>query len=264
MWIRNKQIFKNHAQLPTVIDQGDTFRIFYSYRIEGKSYINYFEINKKLKIVYQNKNPVFKPGERGCFDDQGVMPSCLIGDVLYYTGWNTDKGQVPYGHGIGIAIWNESKNKFERVYLGPILDRGLNTPFLVNSPFCSCTPQGWKMWFCNGIGWDDGFPKYNICSFVSNSNKFQENYSFSQEVGEQWEACSRPFVRNEVIYFSKKIKDSSYEIYSFHNKELKKELELASIGWDSEMACYPYICGEYMFYNGNGYGATGVGVCIEN
>jgi hypothetical protein len=37
--------------------------------------------------------------------------------------------------------------------------------------------------------------------------------------------------------------------------------------WDSEMACYPYVLRhrehEYMLYNGNGYGATGIGYAVR-
>ena len=44
-------------------------------------------------------------------------------------------------------------------------------------------------------------------------------------------------------------------------------LEPASEGWDSEMVCYPAVCGtegrRYLLYNGNGYGATGIGYAVE-
>ena len=37
-------------------------------------------------------------------------------------------------------------------------------------------------------------------------------------------------------------------------------------GWDSEMVCYPHVFdhGEhrYMLYNGNGYGASGIGLAV--
>ena len=37
-------------------------------------------------------------------------------------------------------------------------------------------------------------------------------------------------------------------------------------GWDSEMIAYPYIVdtphGRYMFYNGNGFGASGFGYAV--
>ena len=45
------------------------------------------------------------------------------------------------------------------------------------------------------------------------------------------------------------------------------ELDTSPNGWDSEMVCYPYIftyCeNKYMFYNGNGFGKTGIGYAIN-
>jgi len=263
VWKRSKQVFFGHAQLPTVEDRGDRFRVFYSYRENGCSCISYLELNKSLELVYQNAVPVLSPGIRGCFDDKGVMPSCMVGPVMYYTGWNTDKGEVPYGHGIGAAIWNEQKNEFERLFEGPILDRGVVTPYLVNSPFVAPTSSGWKMWFCNGSGWDGNFPKYSIFSCESHSPLFQSPSNFIHVVGEPYEACSRPFVLNDKLFFSKKTKNTQYRIHCFDG-ELVEAVELSVEGWDSEMMCYPYFCNNYMFYNGNGYGATGIGICTKN
>jgi hypothetical protein len=259
MWKRSKHIYKEHAQLPTVEDRGDRFRIFYSYRVDGRSYINYFETNKNLDVTYQNKTPVFEPGMRGCFDDCGVMPSCLVGHILYYTGWNLDKGLVPYGHGIGIALWHESLNKFIRISDGPVLDRSFKSPYLVNSPFVQIFDHEWKMWFCNGTGWDGNFPKYNICSYTCGFWNFEQKRDFLIEYGSSNEACSRPAIYQNELYFSKKTKDTEYEICH----EGISVLNESNSEWDSKMTCYPYFCGDYMFYNGNGYGASGIGVAIN-
>jgi hypothetical protein len=44
-------------------------------------------------------------------------------------------------------------------------------------------------------------------------------------------------------------------------------IDLGPDGWDAEMACYPYVLRhrehEYMLYNGNGYGATGIGYAVR-
>lgn len=41
-------------------------------------------------------------------------------------------------------------------------------------------------------------------------------------------------------------------------------IDVSSSGWDSQMICYPFVTGrfgdEVMFYNGNNYGETGIGV----
>lgn len=40
-------------------------------------------------------------------------------------------------------------------------------------------------------------------------------------------------------------------------------LERASSGWDSVMMTYAAFHGNHLFYNGNGFGATGIGVALR-
>jgi hypothetical protein len=255
MWHKIKRIYTGYAQLPTVIEHLGYLRIFYSYRINGKSVINYFEIDPlSLKITYENKRPVFNIGEKGCFDDSGVMPSCIISDLLYYTGWNINKGNVPYGHGIGIAKFNYKLNKFERMSKGPVLDRNENIPYLANSPFVKNN----KMYFCNGTGWHKDMPLYNICIAM-----YKKSWIVKEKItGGDKEACSRPFLEKNFLYFSKKNFTKNYEIFKYNiaTKKTNKVLSKSKKGWDSEMVCYPWITNDIMFYNGNNYGETGIGI----
>ena len=47
---------------------------------------------------------------------------------------------------------------------------------------------------------------------------------------------------------------------------LEQGLSTSSVGWDSEMVCYPYVFKHndeiYMLYNGNDYGKEGFGLAI--
>lgn len=259
MWEKIKRVFFEQAQLPTVIQKDDQYRIFYSYRVNGKSVISYFEIDlKSLNITYQNKKPVLELGKTGCFDDSGVMPSFIKDDILYYTGWNTNKGCVPYGHGIGIAIFNYKKNKFERLYDWPVLDRSEEIPYLANSPYVFKN----NMYFCNGTGWFKKMPLYNI-----SLAKYCKKWIFNKKItGKKNEACSRPFLHKNKLYFSKKTIKKNYEIFSYDlkDKKTKKVLSKSKYGWDSDMVCYPWIEDNIMFYNGNNYGETGIGVAKWN
>ena len=42
------------------------------------------------------------------------------------------------------------------------------------------------------------------------------------------------------------------------------QIDVSDEGWDSEMICYPFVVSFnqelFMFYNGNGYGKTGIGL----
>lgn len=255
MWIKLGLVFESHGQLPTVQKIENGIRVYYSKRIDGQSAIFYFETDDPKKAKFVNEEPVMTKGKRGCFDDSGVMPSCVYGNNLFYTGWNVDKGGVPYGQGIGCA--RIIGNKIERISDGPILDRTQDTPFLVNSPFVD--EKG--MLFCNGNGWEKDFPTYQIALAKIKDGKW--NVEKNKLYGEYDEACSRPCRFKDKIYFSKKKANSQYKIVDEINNIV---IETSKEGWDSEMVCYPAVFNYnqywYMYYNGNGFGQTGIGLSI--
>ena len=96
-WVRkgilikpNKKVWwmRTHAMLPTVRHlKGNYYRIYYSGRDDnGISHIGFsdVEINGENIIeLNKSKEPSLLPGERGCFDDNGVTPSCFVDDKLY-------------------------------------------------------------------------------------------------------------------------------------------------------------------------------------
>ena len=46
--------------------------------------------------------------------------------------------------------------------------------------------------------------------------------------------------------------------WDLRNHEL--DVARSAEGWDSVMMAYPALAGDLMFYNGNGFGLTGIGV----
>ena len=105
-WKKQGLIFKpdkslwwsqSHAMIPSPFKLNDNlYRIYYSGRnSQNQSHIGWFdcELDLKVKITNKSQEPILKPGKLGCFDDNGVTPSCVIqlpnGDIaLYYIGWN--------------------------------------------------------------------------------------------------------------------------------------------------------------------------------
>jgi len=269
MWHKLGNIYNKEAQLPTIhILNNGKIRIFFSKRINGISVINFFETDQKnpSKIVYENKIPIFSQGLRGCFDDMGVMPSCVCDvygeNILFYTGWNIQKGCVPYGHGIGSLVISNSEI-IKRNNLGPILDRTLQTPFLVNSAFVFYENNKYNMLFCNGNGWEDKFPTYHLSKAISFDCKNWKDIEDFLVINNC--AMSRPCKHDNAVWFSIKYKNTPYEIYVYENKVLSKEKFYGNNeDWDSEMMCYPYVFNignkKYMYYNGNKYGQTGIGL----
>jgi hypothetical protein len=53
---------------------------------------------------------------------------------------------------------------------------------------------------------------------------------------------------------------------SWERRDAEAGIDVSSAGWDAEMICYPFVFdaeGErWMLYNGNGYGASGIGLAV--
>src|SRR4051794_37801708 len=93
---------QTHAQVPTPDGQ----RVYVGSRDDrNRTSIMALDIDWPNRVTRIYEEPVLSPGELGCFDDSGVMPSCVIteGDqkLLYYVGWNTST-TVPYRNSIGV------------------------------------------------------------------------------------------------------------------------------------------------------------------
>lgn len=306
MLVKKGQIFnvdaslpwaRTHAQIPSpdVLDDG-RIRIYYATRDDlNRALTSFIEVDadNPKNVLYVHDRPILDFGKLGCFDDCGVMPSCVVthGDLkyLYYCGWNTST-TVRYRNCIGLAISEDGGVTFRRAFEGPIMDRNKNEPHLVVTPHVIVEDGLWRMWYCGGTEWkvfnDVTEPQYLI--------KYAESKDGMDWVREnrvvipykdEMEAIGRPVVIHEdgryrMWYSYRSISDYrtnkafSYRIgYAESNdnlnwvrKDNEAGIDLSEEGWDSEMLAYPYpvdYCDQrYLFYNGNGFGRTGFGYAV--
>jgi len=288
------------AQVPTVEILNDkVWRIYYGSRdAQIRSSIGYFDVEagNPANILYVHNEPVFTRGELGAFDELGVNPSCFLKDgdtkYMYYIGYNVTK-TLPYHNGIGIAIWNEDKQQFERVFQGPLFERTLKEPFFNASSCVLKDGDIWRIFYLSTTKWvmpegsDRAEPFYHI-KYAESKNAFDWerkgqiaiDYKNENEAG-----IARPFVlkignkyhiwysyRNLLGY--KTDKSASYRIgYAISDDAInwtrmdeKVGIDISPKGWDSEMICYPCIVEWndklFLFYNGNGFGRTGIGYAV--
>lgn len=260
MWHPKGLIFGQQAQLPTLVKVGALFRVYYSTRIDCRSYIRFFEIDEKLNVISKEREAL-SPGERGAFDDAGVMPSCVVGETMYYTGWHL-RQDVPYSHAIGIARVNVD-GTLERI--GVVLERTLNDRFMLNSPCVEWINKRWEMLYCSGTGWIENYPTYNISLAIKEGDYWRDTGEIKITQKKSDEAISRvtrdPF--DGSLYYAWRTKDSTYKLARQY-AGTRHEVFVKQSNWDSDMQCYPFVCcidsTKYMFYNGNNYGETGIGV----
>lgn len=266
----------------------DLIRVYFAPRDEKRrSRLDYFDIDLKTpsKILRISESALFEPGPLGAFDDNGVTPGCFSTvqgrKVYYYTGWNLTQS-VPFNNSIGIAGFDERSGTFKRYGDGPIMTRTLHEPYSCASPFVLFDGGVYRMWYASMDGWDwvggQALHKYNI-KYADSEDGF--NWKRNGRAAVSYEnageyAFGRPFVLKEKgsykMWYS--YRGDCYQIgyaESADGIEWKRLDSLTGIdasesGWDSEMIEYPFLFDHkgkrYMFYNGNGYGKTGIGLAI--
>lgn len=285
-----------HCQVPTPFVFDNFVRIYYSCRNNGNAFVAYFDLAKDLKTILKvHEQSVFTHGKPGMFDADGVMPSCILpmGDEiwLYYIGWSELKNTARYQNEIGIAVSKDCGETFERMFDGPIMGRSTTEPGLAVMPFVRQENSGlFSMWYQSGTGWHLVGGKYEptyVIKYASSHDGVTWNRNPDQCVESlyQLQAFSRPWVAKingfESMWYCVRGSadyrggDGSYRIEcadaldkinfmrSVDTPKLFKGIEGE---FDSSMQAYPAICEvdgkQIMFYNGNDFGQTGIGVAV--
>lgn len=276
---------QSHGMLPTVQHlRGNEYKVFYSGRDKDNvSHIGYSVVKiegDKIREKYKMASPILSPGERGCFDDNGVTPSSVLDNKLYYIGWNSGTTTTRMSLIMGMAT--EERGSYSRVSRAPLMPRTDKEPFGVcTAPYVMKHQGMYHMWYVSGNGWiNKDLPKYDIKYAVSPDGYCWNRdgiVSLPLEKGET--ALARPCVIKSgdifEMFFSYKDPAIGYRIGYATSKDgirFKRDLyspyclSVSDSGWDSEMVEYSLVfehkgC-RFMLYNGNQYGAKGIGYAV--
>jgi len=285
---KNTYWMKTHCMVPTpVLLSNGIVKVFFSGRNQSNiSYIGYaiVDLKKNGEIISYSKDPILCPGRLGCFDDNGVTPSCVLNlgnneIALYYIGWNPGSTVRVNLFG-GLAISKDNGKSFERWSEAPILERTKTDPFLNTAPWVVKNENKYIMYYVSGHSWlDKNSPKYNIKIAFSNDGKnWERNGKVCVDFKDNNEnALARPYVLfdNNIwkMWFSYKVDNyligyaESQNGIDWHRQENTSVINLSENGFDNEMIEYAsvvkYENKYYMFYNGNNYGAEGIALAIE-
>lgn len=289
---------KTHAQNPVIdIVDDNIWRIYYSTRdLNKRTRISYIEVEagNPENILYIHNKPILELGDIGDFDDCGVMCSDIVNfngkKYLYYLGWNV-RNTIPYHLSIGLAVSDDGKY-FKKLFKGPILDRTSIEPYLCTSCCVVIENDCWKMWYTSGTGYKiiNNYvePLYNIKYATSKDGvEWNRENVVSVDYNNDHEALGVPSVlfedgKYKMWYSYRDILDyrinekHSYRIgYAesndgiyFNRMDNKTGIDISKLDneWDSKMIAYGKVIKnknkKYMFYNGNGFGQTGIGYAI--
>lgn len=278
---------KTHAMIPTPIRLNKSeIKVFYSGRDElNRSHIGYvtFDLDKNFQITDKSLLPILSPGELGCFDDNGVTPSCAlkIEDriFLYYIGWNPGSTVRMHLFG-GLAISEDGGETFNRWSRAPIIERSITDPYLNTAPFVVKGKHEYRMYYVSGYEWvHKDLPRYNIKTATSSDgiNWKREGKVCIDFKDSNENALARPFVIYDEgiwkMWFG--YKQNCYRIgyaesvdgEDWVRKDDQANINISKSGFDTEMIEYASVVkhkGKYiMFYNGNNYGFDGIGLAVS-
>lgn len=288
----------SHASVPVVDAAGDgVLRIYFGTRdSNGRSHTSYLEVEAAApgNTIYVHDKPVLTLGRPGTFDDSGIMPSWIVNQgnkkYLYYIGWNSEV-TVPYRLAIGLATSDNGGQSFNKISEGPICDRSLDEPFFSTAPCVLPEGNRWRMWYVSCTGWEtiseQPEPRYHVKYAESSDGiSWQKSDHVCIDYDDDTGAIGRPCVYKEhgvykMIYSYRGIRGYRYNpsqsyrlgyaesadglVWTRKDEELG--IERSESGWDSEMmeysSLYQHEGHNYLFYNGNGFGKTGIGYAVQ-
>ena len=295
---KQKPWMQTHSQVPCVYLRNDgVLRIFFASRDErGRSNVSYIDVdpNDPKKVLGICERPLLEYGPIGTFDDCGAMPSWIVRNgtktYMYYIGW-TVRNTVPYHNSIGLAVSDDDGNTFKKYSMGPLFSPTVHEPYFTGTS-CVLVENGvWKNWYLSCTKWEviDGRaePFYNIKYATSEDGinwkregQVAIDYADEKEGGIVRASVIKENGAYKMWYSHRNGQDyrqntmNSYRIgyaessdgVSWVRKDHDVGIDISQTGWDSEMLAYPHVIdhqGErLMFYNGNGFGRSGLGYAV--
>ena len=254
----------------------------------------YIDVEKydPTRIIKKSTQPILELGNPGSFDWAGVMPTAIVNHnnqkFLYYIGWSV-RQDVPYHNNLGLAVSDDNGTNWTKFSEGPIFHTSHEEPGYIGTIDVQIDDGIWKGWYLSCREWlsIDGImePVYDIKYATSKNGidwlpsgitaiPLQDNEGgiSSARIIKSDNGFKMWFsVRNKSNY--RTISSDSYRIKTANStngidwtRSDDYGLGISARGWDDFMVCYPYIIqqnglSDIMLYNGNGFGATGIGFC---
>jgi hypothetical protein len=240
------------------------------------------------EVLEVSDDPVLDIGQHGAFDDNGVLPTCVL-DVdgrlyLYYVGYQLGT-KVKYFQFQGLAVSTDGGQSFERLQRVPVLERSTNEMLNRTSAFVMREAGRFRMWYVGGSEWLEvngkPLPLYNLrhlesCDGISWGPDGKVCLDFASD---DEHAFGRPWVVHAAgggyrMFYSVRTRSKDYRLgyaqsedgLAWERRDHEVGIDVSPSGWDSQMIAYSSIVTHrnttYPFYNGNLRGKTGFGVAV--
>jgi predicted GH43/DUF377 family glycosyl hydrolase len=248
--------------------------------------IGYVDVlaDRPEEIVRVSPRPVLDIGSPGMFDENGVLPTCVVElddrILMYYVGYQLGY-QVSYFQFQGLAVSYDGGESFTRVRRVPVLDRSDAEPLNRTSAFVRRVGERFQMWYVAGDEWTSvgakPLPVYNLRYLDSPDGVTwgPQGSVCLDFANEDEHAFGRPWIWSHedglAMLYSIRTRSKDYRLgfawssdgVSWERRDGEVGIDVSSTGWDSEMIAYGSVVthGErvYLFYNGNARGRSGFG-----
>ena len=289
-----REWMSSHAANPIAEHLGDDqFRIYFGCRDrQNRSHIGAVDIEfrPEPRVIGLAEEPLVSPGPVGGFDDSGTSLGWLTQDgdmaYLYYLGWNLSV-TVPWRNSIGVALRTGPHEPFVKHSPAPLLDRCAADPYTLSYPCVLHDEDRWQMWYGSNLSWNG--PGAGSGANLTDMNHVIK-YAESRD-GLHWERqgvialdlqpphesaiCRPSVVKDDGLYrMWYCYRGESYRIgyaeshdgIHWERMDHRVGIDVSANGWDSEMIEYPFVFDHkdqrYMLYNGNRFGASGLGLAM--
>jgi sucrose-6-phosphate hydrolase SacC (GH32 family) len=285
---------KSHAMIPTPIQlNAEVIRVFTTFcDAEGVGRPGYVDLSAidPTQVLGVSSTPLLDLGANGSFDENGILVCSVVdagnGQIfMYYVGFELGV-KIRYRLLTGLAISEDGGNTFSRYSKCPILERSDEELHFRAGPFCSKTPEGFRLWYVAGSDWislnGKPMPIYDIRYMESKDGIHwpKEGQVVLPVTRDDEHGFGRPAVIPNAkggysMFYS--IRRRSFGAYrlgyaestdGIHWNRLDESLNLdvTSGSFDSDGIMYAYpleVNGKlYLFYNGNEFGKDGFALAV--
>lgn len=283
---------RSHAMgpIPVLLDD-ERIRLFLTTLDEkGRGRPTYVDLSARdpMQVLGVADHPLMDIGAPGTFDDNGLMGCSIVQDPdgrlhMYYVGFELCT-QIRYRLFTSVATSSDGGETFVRRQLTPVLDRSSDELFFRCGPFAMVDDGIVKLWYIAGSSWTSingkDMPVYDL--------RYQESRDGLQWAGrgtlslelshEDEHGFGRPWIVKHgtddyrMFYSIRRRSFGAYRLgyaessdgIRWTRKDAEMGLDVTAGGFDSDAMMYSAVLQvhgrTFCFYNGNGFGQTGVGV----
>lgn len=276
---------RSHVMLPTPFVLADRVRVFYAAcdaDLRGRIFFADFEPEPPFALMALRTEPVLDLGSPGAFDCDGVNPSQVIetqdGLALLYIGWRRGPADQPYTLFAGVAVSGDQGQSFAR-NPGPLLPPRAGERLFRTAPFIQRDDRGYRLLYIGGDAFLDGegarrTPVYSLMEQRSAGlwdwdGPARVLMAPDLEAGEV--GFGRPVITPDGRLMVSLRTHAGYRLVEtdldFDPQTRPPFMPVVPPPfepWEAAMTCFgaPCVAGanELLFYNGDGYGRSGLGL----